>query len=121
MCRRANSTRGNNAPDRHGLSHKRVHSLLQRDTNDGTVVFTGNKVEVHADRPIIVECIAQQVEHSTASWSVGVLTELKTERLWWIVRQFRNYFDIDEVGRRPEAGADVVCTQEAEPTALLYQ
>jgi hypothetical protein len=87
---------------------------LARDPgpNDDSVYLARVDVVVDRHLPIVVECIPQDIEHSLAGRSLGIVPQLEAECLAGLVVQPDDDFHVDEIGRGAIAGANVVDAQE---------
>src|SRR6516165_4949821 len=82
-------------------------SAHQGDTDGPPVVLAGVDEIVDGDLEVVHVGVAQEADHRLADWLVGVSPQLETEGALRHRVENEDDLDIEEIGRRAKAGADV--------------
>lgn len=69
---------------------------------------------VDTHRPIVLECIPQQIEHALPSWQVGVIPELEAEGFSGLTVKPDDDFNIYEIIGWAVAGSDIVYAKQGD-------
>ena len=75
---------------------------------------------VDTHRPIVLECIPQQIEHALPSWQVGVIPELEAEGFSGLTVKPDDDFNIYEIIGWAVAGSDIVYAKQGDLAARVH-